>query len=1438
MRKQTAFVVSILAAVSLFSLAACQSNEVDVAFDVDIPGSVERMGQEVIITATTEDPSPETRTETEMVVDENNHKSFPMYWLPGDKIMIYSAGEASEFTSINTERARLAKFRGYVAVVTGADDGTAKDYVYGIYPSSSVISYSEPEEISETAVIRADFPAMQESKAGSYASGYAMMLGRAESLSIYFKSVYSCLYFTFDHDDVFSITLRGLNNETLAGQVDLTMVNNEPVATPVAGQESKEVTMIAPDGGAFVPGQEYYMLFLPQVFQNGFSLTLKRRNGMEGTYQLRSTNLNLSRNSFTRLATPDLRIENQTNIDNGTSTGWHWPVPAEGNIVFADPAVKTICVTNWDTDGDGELSYVEAAAVTTIPYDVFSGNREISSFDEFQYFTGITELDYYCDSSDEGSDYFGAFSYSTLKSIKLPPSLETISYGAFRGCEQLEEITIPATVTTIQQVAFLGCSNKKLVVIMESETPPVMQGDYSVTYPDPSVFGWSWQINAKAILVPTDEAVSTYKSTQYWSTYSSIIHKIGWVDPSDIITFQDALTELYCVEYWDTDGDEKLSYAEAAAVTDLGTNLQGTDIVYFEELKYFTGLTSLPNEAFKNCQYLKSISIPSSIEGVEANVFNGCYKLNKVSVPSLQMWMDIVSLAKPFANQIGDLYIGDNLVINLVIPDGRTSVNDYLCCNLNKLESVSLPNSVTSIGNYAFYGCCGLTSIIIPDGVSAIGDYAFGKCTGIASITIPDSVTSIGTYSFYGCSSLSSATLPQETRTLPAGIFSGCAALSSVSPDSYYSIGDFAFNGCAIESITVTGWIGKYAFQNCKNMSSITLIDGFNRIQRAAFSGCDLLKEISLPESVGTLTNALYDAIIDPYLGLSYEMYGAFYGSSIESIECYDNLLTPVTGIKIGDTGVTYDNSNLNAAFKFIYKSSISKWTYKNTLSTLKRVTVKKSSTTYSIPQNAFAHCTALETVNLPTGLTSVGYWSFYNCTSLESFDFQATLRGIGERAFGRCAFKHIALQEGLTSIGFAAFADCKDLESILLPESLDEIGQIAFQNCTGLTEVIIPGGVSSIGANAFSNCSSLAGLTVSPATPPTLGQGALNGTYPIYVPAGSVDTYKTADGWSAYADRIQCMPSQAIQLQGISLTPALNLSNGSTMALTPTFTPADATNKNVIWATSNSSIATVDSQGNVTAVGNGTATITVTTEDGGFTANCIVTVNTSGKPFPEGTTFDEDAYITYVANSNMYFIGDDQYFMVSTFPCDVRGTKIEMKFQMDQTATASLNSSVLVDGFLYMNDYNLYWGSWTSGVSDNSIVQFGNGVALSDIMTLTANLDNGVLTTDVNGVQNSFAYVSSQIWFEYLFYSFEKDHDEGTEYDYYAGVPDGARLYYVKIWDASGNLVYFGHAAKALNSSTSQEEYCWYSVKEGIATCTFAYNNGSSRQPFGGGID
>ena len=192
---------------------------------------------------------------------------------------------------------------------------------------------------------------------------------------------------------------------------------------------------------------------------------------------------------------------------------------ADPNVIqFEDEAVKAICVGYWDFDNDGELSYNEAAKVTDIT-NVFRGTN-ISTFNEFQYFTGLTEVSKYtftgCDDliriiipqNVNIIDEHAFANCTNLARITLNTSLTTIGIYAFGNCSSLKTITIPSSVTTIRGSAFYLCKILSTIYCTPT-TPPTGLDNYT------------FETTCK-IYVPLS-AVSSYKYRESWSKYASQI---------------------------------------------------------------------------------------------------------------------------------------------------------------------------------------------------------------------------------------------------------------------------------------------------------------------------------------------------------------------------------------------------------------------------------------------------------------------------------------------------------------------------------------------------------------------------------------------------------------------------------------------------------------------------------------------------------------------------------------------------------------------------------------------------------------------------------------------------------------------------------------------------------------------------------------------------
>jgi len=145
-----------------------------------------------------------------------------------------------------------------------------------------------------------------------------------------------------------------------------------------------------------------------------------------------------------------------------------------------------------------------------------------------------------------------------------------------------------------------------------------------------------------------------------------------------------------------------------------------------------------------------------------------------------------------------------------------------------------------------------------------------------------------------------------------------------------------------------------------------------------------------------------------------------------------------------------------------------------------------------------------VNSVDIPYGYTGID--GFSGCSSLTSVNIPNTV----------------------ATLGTDAFFGCTSLTNVNIANSVTSIGQNGFYGCTSLTSITIPSSVTSIVRQAFQSCSSLASVTVLATTPPTLGTSAFNNNASgrkIYVPAESVEAYKTATNWSTYAADIEAIP-------------------------------------------------------------------------------------------------------------------------------------------------------------------------------------------------------------------------------------------------------------------------------------------------------------------------
>ena len=586
---------------------------------------------------------------------------------------------------------------------------------------------------------------------------------------------------------------------------------------------------------------------------------------------------------------------------------------------------------------------------------------------------------------------------------------------------------------------------------------------------------------------------------------------------ANVIKFADGTVKSICVAKFDTNGDGELSPKEAAAVTELDSDIfkdlyhqqfdvyddslvlgyYNTEISSFDELAYFTGLTTIPSNLFNNCISLESVTIPESVTEICDYAFYKCRRLESI-----------------------------------VIPEGVKKIGYAAFSGCSIVENVVVPASVASIGDFVFESCSALKSVVISEGVEELGRSVFYYCTSLESITIPESVTSMGDYVFEGCSGLKSAVISEGITKIGKSLFYKCSSLESVTiPDSVTTMGDYVFYGCSsLKNVNIpegVSEIGKSTFCDCIALESIVFPKRLTAIKYCAFYGCSSLKSIDIPAGVTDIED------------------GAFYEcSSLESV------VIPGSVTNMGKSVFCY--SGLKSVVIFEGVTEIGYGAFAECHS-LKSVVIPASVTV--IGELAFYECSSLESVVIPGNVTEIGYAVFAECHSLKSVVIPASVTVIGELAFYRCSgLENITIPESVVTIGKYAFEECSslsafygkyasadnrcliidgalcyfapaNLKTYTIPEGVTDIAEDAFYQCLGLESVVIPDSVTSIGDYAFYGCSSLTSVYCKVTTPPALGADVFNNNASgrkIYVPTASVDAYKAANYWKDYADDIE----------------------------------------------------------------------------------------------------------------------------------------------------------------------------------------------------------------------------------------------------------------------------------------------------------------------------
>ncbi len=538
-------------------------------------------------------------------------------WVAGDEISIFDGSSNVEVST--GDSGQTATFSTALS-----ENGPW----YALYP------YNSEASIDGSSITTTLSP-VQVATSGTFADDLNLAVALSdEDNSLAFKNVLGLIKFTVGKDNISKVILRGNNAEVLAGEVLVDYNSGDPFYTVSSGVR---YISLAPSSGTFVNGDSYYFAVLPQTFSGGFSLNFIDSDGLSFLVETTSEAV-LPRSHILNISIADGKI----NLND--------------NIVFADADVKAEIVAAFDTDGDGELSFEEAALVTYEQLSAFAWTDadKVDTFDELQYFTGLV-------STIKNSDVPGGYDIrlpaickecTNLTSVKLPrnistiaasgfancssltsivlPNLRAIFSSTFKGCTALTGITIPDSVTSIGNSAFDGCTALKKVTF--SDTPGLKTiGKYAFRN----------CTSMTSFYLPTGNVVETIGEYAFYGNTKMKLRSRNLRSVSSIGAYA----------------------FQKTAITNITINS--------------AGLTTIPRNVFYQCTSLENVYLSSSVTVIDQFAFSGCSKLTGLSYEG--------------AGKTG-----------IKLPEGLTTIGNAAfggCCSI---AEVDFPSTISSIGNNIF----------------------------------------------------------------------------------------------------------------------------------------------------------------------------------------------------------------------------------------------------------------------------------------------------------------------------------------------------------------------------------------------------------------------------------------------------------------------------------------------------------------------------------------------------------------------------------------------------------------------------------------------------------------------------------------------------------------------------------------------------------------
>lgn len=779
-------------------------------------------------------------------------------------------------------------------------------------------------------------------------------------------------------------------------------------------------------------------------------------------------------------------------------------------------ALKELKILGGTKIGEGHLS--EFTELVSIWMPATIKEIEANAFRNFESLENVHITDVVSWSQITfGNEYSTPFIYASnmylngelLIDLVIPETVTEISQGAFYGIESIKTITLP----------FLGSdkdgtkSVKFAYIFAFKERYDVPESLKKVIITNGTEIGDSafyYCSHIEEIILPDN--ITEIGDNAFYGC-SSLIE----------VTIPDTLISLGDSAFANCSRLERIYFNAELGETELNNIFYNAGCTEGAEFIIGQNVKTLPNGLFFYDNNM-------SHEVKEST------KLSKVIVSDLEQWLSF-TFASSDDNPLyyaGELYFGEQLVSELVIPGTITAINDDAFVNYKKLTSLTLGKGVTSIGAGAFSGCSSLEEINFAENgvLTTIGSNAFRSCVSLKKVTLPEGLTTLEMQAFYQCAALTEVWLPATIQKIDSWTFdsSGIVFYCAFDAEKAASLSR-GWNGdnavvlnCNNNDTDIDGY--KYAmidglrygfkdekayvaiqrpvyipekvvipakitfegveypvielmdsaFSDCTALIEIILPEGLERIGSNAFNGCTAMSKISLPQSLTWLGAGVFidcDSLVTITIP--------------EKVTTPSNNLFNGSGVKLVFVEAKDINSWPKDWYSFNGSVPVVLDCKNNNVGTDGKIYEYVNGLLYAIlngeAEVSFQSNISVEVV-IPESVTIGG--TVYPVTSISKYAFfnlpvtHVTFEGnnlttIGEGAFYGCAaLASITIPESVTSIGTSAFNGCSSLTSITIPDGVTTIKDYMFSGCSSLTNITIPDSVTNIGSDVFYDCNAL----------------------------------------------------------------------------------------------------------------------------------------------------------------------------------------------------------------------------------------------------------------------------------------------------------------------------------------------------------------------------